>query len=180
MATYMTIRLKTQTPDTSTDMDNWYDGYPGIKIIDVMSFLLSTVPWLFDLRTGIQTRQLIWQISWHQNSCSHKGTHQHILWFLPSTDPYNKQSLSFFTFSFTILSSCVFWTASDQPGGANTSTARGVEWCWQLTKPSPSRRGERNVVVNGLVTSQCPIVPAWRSYRIKRVSYWSVPKNIKT
>ncbi len=41
------------------------------------------------------------------------------------------------------------------------------ERCRRLTKPSPSRRGGRIVFISGLVTSQCPIVPAWRSDRIK-------------
>ena len=41
------------------------------------------------------------------------------------------------------------------------------ERCRRLTKPSPSRGGGRIVFVSGLVTSQCPIVPAWRSDRIK-------------
>ncbi len=56
----------------------------------------------------------------------------------------------------------------DQPGGEPTQSLRGGgERCRQLTMPSPSRGGGRIVFVTGLVTSQCPIIPAWRSDRIK-------------
>ena len=57
----------------------------------------------------------------------------------------------------------------DQPGGEPTQSPSGwVERCWRLTKPSARAKGEEEfLVVSGLVTSQCPIVPAWRSDRIK-------------
>ena len=62
----------------------------------------------------------------------------------------------------------IIWGKLISPGGELTQSPRGGgERCRQLTKPSPSRRGGRIVLVSGLVTSQCPIVPAWRRDRIK-------------
>ena len=62
-----------------------------------------------------------------------------------------------------------------QPGGEPTQSPRGGgERCRRLTKPSPSRGGGRIVFVNGLVTFQCPIVPAWRSDRIKSELLYSM------